>query len=67
MTFTDAADNQETMTSDAMRAVCSKAGPLIGFTVVVTSGQTQTVLGTLTDGGTLTLDDPTALADASGA
>ena len=35
-----------------------ETGPLTGFTVVDASGGTQTVLATLTDGGSLTLDDP---------
>ncbi len=36
----------------------AEAGPLTGFTVVDASGGTQTVLATLTDDGSLTLDDP---------
>ena len=36
----------------------AEAGPLTGFTVVDASGPPQTVLATLTDGGSPTLDDP---------
>ncbi len=57
--FTDDAGNDEELTSVATAAVAAAAtNPLTGFTVVDTSGRPQTVLGTLSDGGTLTLDDP---------
>ena len=60
VTFTDDRDNQESLTSEATQAVEAAAtNPLTGFTVVDTSSQPQKVLGTLSDGGTLTLDDPT--------
>ena len=59
VTFTDDAGNKETLTSEATQAVEAAAtNPLTGFTVVDTSSQPQTVLGTLRDRGTLTLDDP---------
>ena len=58
VSFTDDGGNEETLTSEPTREVTSGAGPLTGFTVVDASGQTQSMLGTLADGGVLTLDDP---------
>ena len=59
VTFTDDADNEESLTSVATVAVAAAAtNPLTGFTVVDAVTNPQTVLGTLTDGVTLTLDDP---------
>ena len=59
VTFTDDAGNQETLTSSATTEVTAAAmepGPLTGFTVVDASD--QTVVGALTAGATLTLEDP---------
>ena len=56
VSFTDDAGNGESLTSAATAAVAAKPNPLTGSTVVDVSD--QTVLGTLADGGTLTLDDP---------
>ena len=59
VTFTDDADNQESLTSEATVAVAAAStNPLTGFTLVDASAQPQTVLGTLTDGAILVLDDP---------
>ena len=66
VTFTDDADNEETLTSEATQAVeaattpevVTSASPLTGFTLLDTSGQPQTVLASPTDGDTLTLADP---------
>ena len=58
VSFTDDANNEESLTSDPTGEVDSEAGPLTVFTVVDTSSDTDTVLGTLEDGGTLTLEDP---------
>ena len=66
VSFTDDADNAETLTSEATQAVEAATTPevvttdstLTGFTLVDTSGQPQTVLASPTDGGTLSLDDP---------
>ena len=58
VSFTDDAGNAETLVSAATGEVVVEAGPLTGFTVVDASSQPQTVLGTLTDGGVLTLDYP---------
>ena len=59
VTFTDDAENEETLTSLATVAVEAAAtNPLTGFTVVDATTAPQTVLGTLADGGTLPLDDP---------
>ena len=58
VSFTDDADNQESLPSESTRPVAPDPGPLTGFTVVDTSGDSDTVLGTLEDGGTLTLEDP---------
>ena len=57
--FTDDAGNEETLTSSATAEVTAAAmepGPLTGFTVVDASD--QTVVGALTAGATLTLEDP---------
>ena len=59
MGFTDDAGNEETLTSSATTEVTAAAmepGPLTGFTVVDASD--QTVVGALTAGATLTLEDP---------
>ena len=59
MGFTDDAGNQETLTSSATAEVTAAAmepGPLTRFTVVDASD--QTVVGALTAGATLTLEDP---------
>ena len=59
VSFTDDADNEETLTSEATPAVAAAApdpGPITGFTVVDASD--QSLEGTLADGGTLALDDP---------
>ena len=66
VTFTDDADNEETLTSAATVAVeaattsevVTTDSPLTGFTLVDTSVQPQTVLASPSDGTTLTLDDP---------
>ena len=58
VSFTDDANNEESLTSEPTGEVDSEAGPLTVFTVVDTSSDTDTVLGTLEDGGTLTLEDP---------
>ena len=60
VSFTDDANNQESLTSAETGAVAGEAGPLTGFRVVDTSGNSDTVLGRLEDGGTLTLEDPTS-------
>ena len=57
--FTDDAGNEETLTSSATTEVTAAAmepGPLTGFTVVDASD--QTVVGALTAGAKLTLEDP---------
>ncbi len=56
VSFSDDADNQETLTSAATAAVDPDPGPMTGFTVVDASD--QSVEGALADGGTLALDDP---------
>ncbi len=58
VSFTDNANNDETLTSAATAAVVADPGPLTGFTVVDASANPQTVLATLAYGDTLTLDDP---------
>ena len=58
VSFTDDANNEESLTSDPTGQVVPDPGPLTVFTVVDTSSDTDTVLGTLEDGGTLTLEDP---------
>ena len=56
VSFTDDAGNQESLTSMATDPVAARPQPLNGFTVVDASD--QTVLGTLSQGATLALDDP---------
>ena len=56
--FTDDGDTVETLTSAATAAVQPASNALAGFTIFQKSGQTQTEAGSPTDGGTLTLDDP---------
>ena len=58
VTFTDDANNEESLTSEPTGPVALDPGPLTEFTVVDTSSDPDTVLGTLEDGGTLTLEDP---------
>ena len=48
----------ETLTSEPTGPVVPDPGPLTVFKVVDTSSNPDTVLGTLEDGGTLTLEDP---------
>ena len=58
VSFTDDAGNEETLTSDATSVVAAAtvADTLVGITLVDTSG--QSAVATLTDGATVTLDDP---------
>ena len=58
VSFTDDADNAETLTSDATAAVAAAtvADTLAGFTLVDTSDQSEVV--TLTAGASVALDDP---------
>ena len=58
VSFTDDAGNAESLTSDPTGAVIPDPGPLTTFTVVDTSTDPDKTLGTLEDGGTLTLEDP---------
>ena len=58
VSFTDDANYEESLTSDPTGPVVPDPGPLTGFTLVDTSSDPDTVLGTLEDGGTLTLEDP---------
>ena len=58
VSFTDDGNNEESLTSEPTGPVTPDPGPLTVFTVVDTSSDTDTVLGTLEDGGTLTLEDP---------
>ena len=58
VSFTDDANNEESLTSEPTGPVVPDPGPLTRFTVVDTFGDTDTVLGTLEDGGALTLEDP---------
>ena len=58
VSFTDDANNEESLTSEPTGPVTPDPGPLTVFTVVDTSSNPDTVLGTLEDGGTLTLDNP---------
>ena len=58
VSFTDAEGNPETLTSDPTGEVTPDPGPLTVFTVVDTSSDTDTVLGTLEDGGALPLANP---------
>ena len=56
VSFADDRNFEESVTTAATAAVVSTAGPLAGFTLVDASE--QTVVGSLTDGAALTLDDP---------
>ena len=58
VSFTDDANNVETLTSEPTGPVVPDPGPLTVFKVVDTSSNPDTVLGTLEDGGALTLEDP---------
>ena len=59
VTFSDDAENPETLISAATAVVVAAAtSPLTGFTLLDASARPQTVLATLTDGIALTLDDP---------
>ena len=58
VSFTDDANNEESLTSDPTGQVVPDPGPLTVFKVVDTSSDPDTVLGTLEDGGALTLEDP---------
>ena len=60
VSFTDDAENEESLTSEPTAEVAAtvapESGPLAGFTVVDASD--QSVVGTLTHGDALPLDDP---------
>ena len=56
ITFTDDADNEESLTSAATIAVAAASGPLTGFTLLDASN--QAVLATPEDGDQVSLDDP---------
>ena len=58
VSFTDDANNEESLTSEPTGPVVPDPGPLTVFTVVDTSSDTDTVLGTLEDGGALPLANP---------
>ena len=58
VSFTDDAGNEETLTSDPTGEVAPDPGPLTTFTLVDASTDPDTLLETLEDGGTLTLEDP---------
>ena len=58
VSFTDDANNEESLTSEPTGPVVPDPGPLTVFKVVDTSSNPDTVLGTLEDGGALTLEDP---------
>ena len=58
VSFTDGEGNPESLTSDPTGEVAPASGPLTAFTVVDTSTDPDKVLGTLEDGGTLTLAAP---------
>ena len=58
VSFTDDRGNPETLTSNPTGEVAPESGPLTTFTVVDTSTDPDKTLGTLEDGGTLTLEDP---------
>ena len=58
VSFTDDANNVETLTSEPTGPVVPDPGPLTVFKVVDTSSDTDTVLGTLEDGGALPLANP---------
>ena len=59
VSFTDDANNEESLTSEPTGPVAPDPGPLTVFKVVDTSSNPDTVLGTLEDGGALTLGNPT--------
>ena len=58
VSLTDDANNEESLTSEPTGEVVPDPGPLTVFKVVDTSSNPDTVLGTLEDGGALTLEDP---------
>ena len=58
VSFTDDRGNPETLASDPTGAVAPDPGPLTVFTVVDSSTDPDTLLGTLEDSDTLTLADP---------
>ena len=58
VSFTDNRGNEETLTSEPTGAVAPDPGPLTVFTVVDASTDPDTLLETLEDGDTLTLEDP---------
>ena len=58
VSFTDDANNVETLTSEPTGPVVPDPGPLTVFKVVDTSSNPDTVLGTLEDGGALKLANP---------
>ena len=58
MSFTDGEGNPESLTSDPTGEVAPASGPLTAFTVVDTSSDPDTPLGTLEDGIALTLAAP---------
>ena len=58
VSFTDDANNVETLTSEPTGPVVPDPGPLTVFKVVDTSSNPNTVLGTLEDGGALPLANP---------
>ena len=58
VSFTDDANNEESLTSEPTGPVVPDPGPLTVFTIVDTSSNPDTVLGTLEDGIALTLDNP---------
>ena len=58
VSFTDDRGNEETLPSEPTGAVVPDPGPLTGFTAVDASTDPDTLLRTLEDGETLTLEDP---------
>ena len=58
VSFTDDANNEESLTSEPTGPVVPDPGQLTEFTVVDTSSDPDGELGALEDGGTLTLDNP---------
>ena len=58
VSFTDGEGNPESLTSDPTGEVAPESGPLTAFTLVDTSTDPDTPLGTLEDGRTLTLAAP---------
>ena len=58
VSFTDDANNEESLTSEPTGPVAPDPGPLTVFKVVDTSSNPDTVLGTLEDGGSLKLSNP---------